>query len=130
MGVYMNELSVISQPMFEIFIASSQKRVKFNISKKILSIICDLAYTGTCDFQAEDVLEVLAVAQEFKILYLGYLGGEMLLQELKIFNGLQFYRYSSQFLCEHYTTAIKKFIVRNLSDLLLLECFQVNSKKI
>ena len=128
--VYFLVLSAISMPMYEAFLGSSEKVVTFNLSVRLLQIITDLAYTGACDIQKEELDEAMIVAHKYKIFHLGYMCGEMCLSNLCITNALETYRKSSQFLCEHYAQKIKRFVTRNFSDLIKLDSFKVNHFKV
>ena len=128
--VYFLGLSAISMPMYEAFLESSEKVVTFNLSVRLLQIITDLAYTGACDIQKEELDEAIIVAHKYKIFHLGYMCGEMCLSNLRITNALETYRKSSQFLCEHYAQKIKRFVTRNFSDLIKLDSFKVNHFKV
>ena len=128
--VYFLVLSAISTPMYETILESSEKIVTFCLSVRLLQIIKDLAYTGACIIQKEDLNEAMIAAHNYKISHLGYLCGEMCLSNLCITNALETYRKSSQFLCEHYAQIIKRFVTRNFSDLIKLDSFKVNHFKV
>ena len=124
-SVYSTLISAISQPMFETFLSSRNKKVKLDISRSMLKLIMDIGYSGNCNIEDEDFDEVLSTAHKFKILHLGQICGETVMSKLTDQNALDSYRKSSKFLCEHYTNRVKKFILRQFPDIVRLDSFKV-----
>ena len=124
-SVYFMLLAAISEPLFQTFLSSRNKKVKLDISRSMLKLIMDIGYSGNCNIEDEDFDEVLSTAHRFKILHLGKICGETVMSQLTDQNALDSYRKSSKFLCEHYTNRVKKFILRQFPDIVRLDSFKV-----
>ncbi|XP_043287377.1 kelch-like protein 10 isoform X2 [Venturia canescens] len=87
------------------------------VSADIFRLILDYAYTGTCKVTAENVEQLLPVADQFEVLGVVQLCCRFLLQELRPDNCLGIFKFARHYFCRDLAERGRKFICHNLKQI-------------
>lgn len=98
----------------------------------IFTLILDYAYTGACRVTAENVEQLLPLADQFEVLAVVQLCCQFLLQELRPDNCLGIYKFAQHYFCHDLEEKGRKYIRHNFKKILMenaefkeLECDEV-----
>jgi kelch-like protein 10 len=111
----------ISDVFFQLY-QSSKDIINVNIPPEYLELIVKFSYTLTCDITNENLIPLLEIAKEYKILYILKLCGSFLMKDLLSLNAFHALRMARQYLCIHVINKILSFITRNFVDIIQQNC--------
>ncbi|CAD1474074.1 unnamed protein product, partial [Heterotrigona itama] len=118
-------LSAVS-PYFKALFTNSLKSGKTEITEvaiesvpgKIFSLILDYAYTGTCNVNADNVEQLLPLADQFEVLGVVQLCCQFLLQELRPENCLGIFNFARHYFCRDLEEKGRKYICHHFKRIL------------
>ncbi|CAK9802012.1 Kelch-like protein 10 [Anthophora quadrimaculata] len=118
-------LSAVS-PYFKALFTNSLKGGKTEITEvaidsvpgEIFSLILDYAYTGTCNVHAENVEQLLPLADQFEVLGVVQLCCQFLLQELRPENCLGIFKFARHYFCRDLEKKGRKYIRHHFKRIL------------
>ncbi|KZC09505.1 Kelch-like protein 10 [Dufourea novaeangliae] len=118
-------LSAVS-PYFKALFTNSLKGGKTETTEvaidsvpgKIFSLILDYAYTGTCNVNADNVEQLLPLADQFEVLGVVQLCCQFLLQELRPENCLGVFKFARHYFCRDLEERGRKYIRHHFKRIL------------
>ncbi|XP_015587950.1 kelch-like protein 10 isoform X2 [Cephus cinctus] len=85
---------------------------------EIFALILDYAYTGTCNVTAENVEQLLPLADQFEVLGVVQLCCQFLLQELRPENCLGIFKFARHYFCRDLEEKGRKYIRHHFKQIL------------
>ncbi|XP_060819012.1 kelch-like protein 10 [Bombus pascuorum] len=118
-------LSAVS-PYFKALFTNSLKGGKTETTEvvidsvpgKIFSLILDYAYTGTCNVNADNVEQLLPLADQFEVLGVVQICCQFLLQELRPENCLGIFKFARHYFCRDLEEKGRKYIRHHFKRIL------------
>ncbi|KAH0946331.1 hypothetical protein HN011_002719 [Eciton burchellii] len=118
-------LSAVS-PYFKALFTNSLKGGKTETTEvvissvpgEIFSLILDYAYTGTCNVNADNVEQLLPLADQFEVLGIVQLCCQFLLQELRPDNCLGIFKFARHYFCRDLERQGRKYIRHHFKQIL------------
>ncbi|KYN04498.1 PREDICTED: kelch-like protein 10 [Cyphomyrmex costatus] len=117
-------LSAVS-PYFKALFTNSLKggktettEVVISVPGEIFSLILDYAYTGTCNVNADNVEQLLPLADQFEVLGIIQLCCQFLLQELRPENCLGIFKFARHYFCHDLEKQGRKYIRHHFKRIL------------
>ncbi|KYN13828.1 PREDICTED: kelch-like protein 10 isoform X1 [Trachymyrmex cornetzi] len=117
-------LSAVS-PYFKALFTNSLKGGKTETTELVISVpgeifglILDYAYTGTCNVNADNVEQLLPLADQFEVLGIIQLCCQFLLQELRPENCLGIFKFARHYFCHDLEKQGRKYIRHHFKRIL------------
>jgi hypothetical protein len=129
--VHSYHLCGLSDQIFESFIDAGglYQDVGLDISSHILQPVLDLAYTGHCEVDSENIVDLLRVGASLQIPLVKNLCGQYLLDNISTFNAVWTFKMVQEYLCAHRLSEVERFMRRNFPELILEESCKVSIHK-
>ncbi|XP_011138765.1 kelch-like protein 10 [Harpegnathos saltator] len=89
-----------------------------SVPGEIFSLILDYAYTGTCNVNADNVEQLLPLADQFEVLGIVQLCCQFLLQELRPDNCLGIFKFACHYFCRDLEKQGRKYIRHHFKQIL------------
>ncbi|XP_070152244.1 kelch-like protein 10 [Polyergus mexicanus] len=89
-----------------------------SVPGEIFSLILDYAYTGICDINADNVEQLLPIADQFEVLGIVQLCCQFLLQELRPENCLGIFKFARHYFCRDLEKQGRKYIRHHFKQIL------------
>ncbi|XP_034186020.1 kelch-like protein 10 [Osmia lignaria lignaria] len=89
-----------------------------SVAGEIFSLILDYAYTGTCNVNADNVEQLLPLADQFEVLGVVQLCCQFLLQELRPENCLGIFKFARHYFCRDLEKKGRKYIRHHFKRIL------------
>ncbi|XP_076281415.1 kelch-like protein 10 [Lasioglossum baleicum] len=89
-----------------------------SVPGEIFSLILDYAYTGACDINADNVEQLLPLADQFEVLGVVQLCCQFLLQELRPENCLGIFKFARHYFCRDLEEKGRKYIRHHFKRIL------------
>ncbi|XP_015174125.1 PREDICTED: kelch-like protein 10 [Polistes dominula] len=89
-----------------------------SVPSEIFALILDYAYTGTCNVNADNVEQLLPLADQFEVLGVVQLCCQFLLQELKPDNCLGIFKFARHYFCRDLEEKGRRYIRHHFKQIL------------
>ncbi|XP_076229001.1 uncharacterized protein LOC116426173 isoform X1 [Nomia melanderi] len=89
-----------------------------SIPGEIFSLVLDYAYTGACNVNADNVEQLLPLADQFEVLGVVQLCCQFLLQELRLENCLGIFKFARHYFCRDLEEKGRKYIRHHFKRIL------------